>query len=425
MRRASIVITSVLLSFTLLAGGYVAVDRAAAATRVDDIVGSWQLSLTDSSAPPEGRPIPALATFFSDGNFITADLPVTPAVVPLASPETSPPPSEPLSFVYTTAGHGVWTATGTGRAALTFVELTTDGAGSFLATVTVSATVKVDETGDTITGPYTASSIGPDGEQLAISTGTLRGTRITISLIADFTVSQDAGTLDVSFVDRSAGDPTDWTWDFGDDHTGSRQNPTHSYAEPGDYEVTMTVTNASSTDTKTKTVTVKSVPAPVADFTTSQAPGTLDVAFTDTSTGDPTDWRWDFGDGRTSSRQNPTHTWAKTGDHQVKLTVTNAGGSDSRTRTITVKSVPAPVADFTTKQDAGTLAVQFTDTSTGHPTDWAWDFGDGKVGDRQNPTHTYAEAGDYKVSLKVRNATGPDTKTITITVKPAASPAPG
>ena len=82
----------------------------------------------------------------------------------------------------------------------------------------------------------------------------------------------------------------------------------------------------------------------------------------------PTSWSWDFGDGHTGSRQNPTHTYAKAGDYQVKLTVSNVGGSDSKTRTVTVKPVPPVAADFTSKQAAGTLDVRFTDGSTGKPT---------------------------------------------------------
>ena len=89
--------------------------------------------------------------------------------------------------------------------------------------------------------------IGPDGQPLPDSSGTLQGTRIKIALIASFTGNQVAGTFDVAFSDSSTGTPTSWSWDFGDGHVATRQDPTHSYAKAGDYEVTLTATTADST----------------------------------------------------------------------------------------------------------------------------------------------------------------------------------
>ncbi|HQN90560.1 MAG TPA: PKD domain-containing protein, partial [Methanoregulaceae archaeon] len=58
----------------------------------------------------------------------------------------------------------------------------------------------------------------------------------------------------------------------------------------------------------------------------------LTVQFTDQSTGNPTSWSWTFGDGGTSSLQNPSHTYSRKGSFTVTLTATNANGSDSLTR---------------------------------------------------------------------------------------------
>jgi len=255
---------------------------------------------------------------------------------------------------------GVRDESGSVRAALTFVELVTDGAGSVVATVTLSATVRVDETGDAMTGPYSVTSVGPDGQPLPDSGGTLQGTRIKIALIADFSGSQDAGKLDVAFLDKSSGDPAGWTWDFGDGHAGTRQDPTHTYAKAGDYQVKLTASNDGGSDSQTTTVTVKPVPPAAADFTSKQDAGTLDVRFSDSSTGKPTRWSWDFGDGHVVNRQNPTHTYAKARDYQVKLTIKGVGGSDSKTRTVTVDpvrwvvkvAVGAPVVDGRTVSTA-------------------------------------------------------------------------
>lgn len=75
--------------------------------------------------------------------------------------------------------------------------------------------------------------------------------------------------------------------------------------------------------------------APTANFTGTPTSGTapLSVVFTDTSTGSPTSWAWDFGDGNTSTSQNPTNNYVAAGTYTVKLTATNASGSNVKTRT--------------------------------------------------------------------------------------------
>jgi PKD repeat protein len=75
---------------------------------------------------------------------------------------------------------------------------------------------------------------------------------------------------------------------------------------------------------------------PVANFSSSQAAGTLTVNFTDTSTGSPTSRSWTFGDGGTSSGQNPSHTYAGPGTYTVSLTVSNDFGSDTETKQVNV-----------------------------------------------------------------------------------------
>jgi len=78
-----------------------------------------------------------------------------------------------------------------------------------------------------------------------------------------------------------------------------------------------------------------STAAPVAAF--ELAAELLTVSFTDLSTGGPSSWLWDFGDGSTSSEQNPSHTYAAAGTYEVSLTVSNSGGSDSTSMDVTVE----------------------------------------------------------------------------------------
>jgi CSLREA domain-containing protein len=79
---------------------------------------------------------------------------------------------------------------------------------------------------------------------------------------------------------------------------------------------------------------------------------------------------------------------------------------------------PPPVASFTALQEANTLTVDYSDTSSGAPKAWSWDFGDGTTSQEQNPSHTYTAAGDYTVSLTATNDGGSDTDTQTVTVTP-------
>jgi PKD repeat protein len=166
--------------------------------------------------------------------------------------------------------------------------------------------------------------------------------------------------------------------------------------------------------------------APTAAFSTSTTSGQapLPVQFTDTSTGAPTAWRWDFGDGSSATTQNAAHTYTAAGTYTVILTATNAGGSTNATSTVAVKAAPvAPTAAFSSSTTSGQapLPVQFTDTSTGAPTAWRWDFGDGSSATTQNAAHTYTAAGTYTVTLTATNAGGSTNATSTVVVKSAAS----
>jgi serine protease AprX len=154
---------------------------------------------------------------------------------------------------------------------------------------------------------------------------------------------------------------------------------------------------------------------PVANFSAKPIEGKapLTVAFTDKSTGNPTSWKWTFGDGTTSTQQNPTHKYSKVGRYTVKLTVTNDEGSNTSTKTNYIKAVTKPVAAFSATPTSGKapLTVAFTDKSTGIPTKWKWTFGDGASSTEQNPKHQYLQEGKYKVALTVINVAGNNTTT--------------
>jgi PKD repeat protein len=170
------------------------------------------------------------------------------------------------------------------------------------------------------------------------------------------------------------------------------------------------------------------VAAPTANFALTPAQGTapLAVAFTDLSSGGPTSWLWDFGDGQTSSEANPVHVYAEPGSYDVRLTASNSHGSDVllRAAALEVTAPVLPVADFSATPTAGAaaLTVAFTDLSSGEPTSWLWEFGDGTTSSARHPSHTYGTPGVYDVSLTASNAEGPSTalRAGYVTVSPSA-----
>jgi len=105
------------------------------------------------------------------------------------------------------------------------------------------------------------------------------------------------------------------------------------------------LTLADSNLTLSVTYITGSINAPVADFSASPLSGKypLTVQFTDLSTNTPTSWLWDFGDGSTSTEQNPIHQYTSEGSFTVSLTATNAGGSDTKTKTNYITAIPREV----------------------------------------------------------------------------------
>ncbi len=168
--------------------------------------------------------------------------------------------------------------------------------------------------------------------------------------VAAFTAAPTAGIapLVTTFTDRSTGVPTQWAWNFGDATTSTDQNPVHTYSTPGIYSVTLTITNSKGTAAVTQTDLVSvavNPPLLAADFTGTPTAGIapLPVQFTDRSVGGATAWAWDFGDGTTSTEQNPAHTYAGHGTYTVALTVAGPTGTNARVRTNYLSIAPAPI----------------------------------------------------------------------------------
>ncbi len=172
-------------------------------------------------------------------------------------------------------------------------------------------------------------------------------------------------------------------------------------------------TTALAASTIHDTISKASLKVPVAAFSASSTSGNapLKVVFTDESTGKPTSWNWNFGDGKFSTVRNPIHKYSKAGKYTVILKVKNVKGNNKIKKyehIIVSAPIRAPVAAFTTSPTSGysPLKVVFTDTSIGTPTSWDWNFGDRTSSTEKDPVHTYNETGKYTVTLKVKNIKG-------------------
>ncbi|MFA5408298.1 MAG: PKD domain-containing protein, partial [Bacilli bacterium] len=156
---------------------------------------------------------------------------------------------------------------------------------------------------------------------------------------AGFSANKTAALVSTSiqFTSNSTGYPSLYSWTFGDGATSQSESPVHTYVNPGTYSVSLTVTNIGGTDSVeySNYITVvdgEEISTSVsANVTAGTAP--LTVTFTDSSTGYITSWLWNFGDGTTSTEQNPTHTYTVPSTYTVSLNASSPFDYDVDTKT--------------------------------------------------------------------------------------------
>ncbi|MEZ4940770.1 MAG: PKD domain-containing protein [Saprospiraceae bacterium] len=250
----------------------------------------------------------------------------------------------------------------------------------------------------------------------------------TVNLIAPpaagFTadVTSGCGPLTVNFTNTTTGNADSYNWSFpgGSPSSSTEQNPTVVYNNPGTYTVSLTATNAGGSNTATQTnfVTVNGVPA--AGFTTAINLDT--VQFNNGSSGGATAFNWNFGDGETSTQQNPVHIYGEDGVYIVTLIATNACGADTITQSVTIVTPPTANFSATPTSGCGPLTVSFANTSSDNAATFSWSFPGGSPASStaENPVVVYNAPGMYTVTLVVTNAAGSNTATQTnyITVNP-------
>lgn len=172
---------------------------------------------------------------------------------------------------------------------------------------------------------------GPEGSDSLTKVAYVTANKESSDLpVAGFTTSPTGDSpFNISFTDSST-NATSWFWKFGDGNVSKESNPTHNYSKEGTYTAILIVNNTNGWSAKTQEITVQNG-LPVADFSADNTSGS--VQFTDLSQ-NATDWDWDFGDGATSTDENPVHTYSSAGNYTVTLKASNEAGSVSKVSTV-------------------------------------------------------------------------------------------
>lgn len=183
--------------------------------------------------------------------------------------------------------------------------------GDFQVTLTVSSTTDIDVYSDTVRVGYPAVA------------SFTHNTPISVTQTAVFT-STTEGSLPLSF-----------TWDFGDQNQSVLENPTHQYAAPGYYTVTLSATNFLRQDAYQEALAIQVAPLPAFTYSALTFPNTP-IHFADASIGAVSHF-WDFGDGvGTSAAPNPTYTFSQRGTYTVTLTTTNPFGQNQTSQEVVI-----------------------------------------------------------------------------------------
>jgi PKD repeat protein len=225
-------------------------------------------------------------------------------------------------------------------------------------------------------------------------------------------VSFSASATSPSPVDQAAG--FTYLWNFGDGTTGSGASPSHTYAVDGIDTVTVTATDVDGAQSQASMV-VDVFPSVSAGSDVSTDEGGA-VNFQGSAIGGALTYLWNFGDGGTAAGTlTPSHVYNQVGTFTATLTATDSVGLSNRSSLqVTVIDVPPSVNIGGPYSGIAGLPVSFL-ASAAEPASpqpsftYGWDFGDGSSGAGSSPTHTYAQSGDYTVTLTVTDPYGGST----------------
>lgn len=230
------------------------------------------------------------------------------------------------------------------------------------------------------------------------------------------------GQNEVAFINTSEqrSNIEEFFWSFDTDGDGVEEifdewSPTIAFPDTGFYEGLL-VLNPGLICADSAIIALNVFPGITADYsydydTCISGPVTFtDASFSEAGPNAIIDWFWDFGDGNTSSLQNPVHPYVVPGDFPIALTVTDINGCQT-TEIIPLPYFPAPavlIVEPSTFLGCEPADIFFNNLSTPIDStyDILWDFGDGNTSTEISPTHAYEEDGVYSISLEVTSPIG-------------------
>ena len=215
----------------------------------------------------------------------------------------------------------------------------------------------------------------------------------------------------------SRGVITSYFWDFGDGNTSNKDKPVHTYKSGGIYVVTLEVEfSEGCVGIVSNEVfvggegVISNPPECQAFFWFKQKEDKNTFYFTNMSLGNGLMYYWDFGDGITSTRVDPTHTYATPGTYLVTLDVDDGHCFSSYSMFVSTDPEGGYIDEcsalFLPAVNSENLEVAFINLSSSDVIKTKWDFGDGQTSDAAFPVHTYAEKGIYDVVLTIETAKG-------------------
>ncbi len=247
------------------------------------------------------------------------------------------------------------------------------------------------------------------------------GNKWPVAVINASTTSGDV-SLSVSFNSAGSVDPdgsiASYQWNFGDGFTSSLQNPSHTFASPGAWLVTLTVTDNQGAQTQQAVMIDATAPNQIpvavvtADKTSGNAP--LDVIFYADGSYDPDGFtgnlEWIFSDGGSYYGSPAYHTFYSTGNYTATLRVYDSRGAIGTAgitiHVLSTNQPPLANASATPTSGSAPLTVAFSSAGSSDPdgtiVGYHWDFGDA-VGSANvaNLSYTYSYAGTYTATLTV------------------------
>ena len=219
--------------------------------------------------------------------------------------------------------------------------------------------------------------------------------------------------------------PQNTCGDFGDGTTSTEANPSHSYAQSGNYTVTLQAGDGTVTDTLTRTgyITVTEPALPQALFAAQPLTGSVPLTVTfQNNSNNATQYLWNFGDGNSSTEANPSHSYAQSGNYTVTLQAGDGTVTDTLTRTnfITVSAGDIAISGLNAVNNGPTLIGQATiltaTLTAGSNISYTWAFGDDETATGAVVSHTYQEVGNYTAVVTAGNATGVMTATTDVVI---------